>query len=61
MKEPTENNSTPVLKKPLECKDEVPEMKFSTLLEDFVITEQEEKEGGFFNKMNSKATTATLK
>ena len=61
MKELSENHSTTLQKKPKECEDQLIKLKFSTLKEDFVFTEQEEKEGGFFNKMNSKATTTTLK
>lgn len=42
------------LKKIKEHKEQIKKFRFSTLEEDFVITEQEEREGGFFGSMNLK-------
>ena len=35
-------------------KDRIKKLRFSTYQEDFVITDQEEKEGGFFGGLNLK-------
>jgi len=35
-------------------KDQIKKLKFSTYEEDFVITEQEEREGGFFGSRHLK-------
>jgi hypothetical protein len=35
-------------------KEEIKKFKFSNYREDFVITEQEEKEGGYFGSLNFK-------
>ena len=43
------NNS---LKKIKEHKEQIKKFRFSTHEEDFVITEQEEREGGFFGSVN---------
>jgi hypothetical protein len=40
------------LKKLRQHKERIKQFKFSNLQEDFVITEQEEREGGFFGSMN---------
>lgn len=42
------------LKKIKDQKDQIKKLRFSTYKEDFVITEQEEKEGGFFGNVNFK-------
>lgn len=40
------------LKKLKEHKEQIKKFRFSSYKEDFVITEQEEREGGFFGSMN---------
>jgi len=40
------------VKKLKEHKEQIKKFRFSTLEEDFVITEQEEREGGFFGSVN---------
>jgi len=42
------------LKKLRQQKDQIRKLRFSTYPEEFVITEQEEREGGFFGLANSK-------
>ena len=42
------------MRKLKEHKERIKEFKFSSFKEDFVITEQEEREGGFFGTMNFK-------
>lgn len=44
------------LKKIKENKEQIKKFRFSNWKEDFVITEQEEKEGGFFGNLNAKIT-----
>ena len=39
-------------------KQQLKKLKFSKYKEDFVITEQEEREGGFFGSLNFKTTSA---
>jgi hypothetical protein len=41
-------------KKIRQQKDRIKKLRFSTYQEDFVITEQEEREGGFFGSLNFK-------
>ncbi|HKZ65392.1 MAG TPA: hypothetical protein VJ111_03510 [Chitinophagaceae bacterium] len=43
------------LKKIKEHKEQIKKFSLSTYKEDFVITAQEEKEGGFFGRINFKA------
>lgn len=38
-------------------KEQIKKFRFSTYPEDFVITEQEEREGGFFGNSNLKIVT----
>ena len=38
-------------------KEQIKKFRFSTYPEDFVITEQEEREGGFFGSSNLKIVT----
>jgi len=42
------------LKKFRQQKERIRKLRFSTYQEDFVITEQEEREGGFFGSVNLK-------
>ncbi len=42
------------LKRLRQHKERIKEFKFSNFKEDFVITEQEEREGGFFGSYNFK-------
>lgn len=42
------------MKKLKQHKERIKEFKFSSYKEDFVITEQEEREGGFFGTLNYK-------
>ena len=42
------------LKKIKQHKEQIKKFSFSTYKEDFVITAQEEKEGGFFGRINFK-------
>ena len=42
------------LKKLRQQKEKIKKLRFSTYQEDFVITEQEEREGGFFGGVNLK-------
>ena len=42
------------MKKIKQHKERIKEFKFSSFKEDFVITEQEEREGGFFGTLNFK-------
>ena len=46
------------LRKVKQHKEQIKKFHFSTYKEDFVITEQEEKEGGFFGSMNFKIVSA---
>ncbi len=46
------------LKKIKVHKQQLKKLKFSNYKEDFVITEQEEREGGFFGSLNFKTTSA---
>lgn len=46
------------IKKIKQHKELIKKFRFSTYKEDFVITEQEEREGGFFGSLNFKATAA---
>ena len=47
---------TDSLKKVKQHKEQLKKYQFSTYKEDFVITEQEEREGGFFGSQNFKMT-----
>ena len=42
------------LKKLRQQKEKIKKLRFSTYQEDFVITEQEEREGGYFGSLNLK-------
>ena len=42
------------MKKLKQHKERIKEFKFSSFKEDFVITEQEEREGGYFGSLNYK-------
>ena len=42
------------LKKFRQQKERIQKLRFSTYKEDFVITEQEEREGGYFGSLNLK-------
>ena len=44
------------LKKIKQHKEQIKKFRFSSYKEDFVITDQEEKEGGFFGSLNFKIT-----
>ena len=44
----------PSLRKIKQHKEQIKKIMFSTYKEDFVITEQEEKEGGFWGSVNLK-------
>ncbi len=44
------------LKKIKQHKEVIKKFRFSSHKEDFVITEQEEREGGFFGSLNFKAS-----
>ena len=46
------------IKKIKQHKEAIKRFRFSTYKEDFVITEQEEREGGFFGSANYKASAA---
>lgn len=46
------------LKKFRQHKEQVKKLQFSNFKEDFVITAQEEKEGGFFGISNYRATSS---
>ena len=46
------------LKKIKQHKENIKKLSFSTYKEDFVITEQEEREGGFFGSLNFKPVSA---
>ncbi len=46
------------LKKIKEHKEFIKKFKFASYKEDFVITEQEEREGGFFGSLNYKSAAA---
>lgn len=46
------------LKKMKKHQDHLKKFKFSNYQEDFVITEQEEREGGYFGSLNFRATSA---
>ena len=46
------------LKKLKQHKEQIKKFKFSNYKEDFVITEQEEREGGFFGSLNFKPVSA---
>ena len=46
------------LKKIKAHKQQLKKLQFSNYKEDFVITEQEEREGGFFGSLNFKTTSA---
>ena len=45
---------TTSLKQIRQQKDRISKLRFSSYPEDFVITEQEEREGGFFGSINFK-------
>jgi len=47
------------LKKLRQQKDKIKKLRFSTYPEDFVITEQEEREGGFFGSLNLKILSSS--
>jgi len=46
------------LKKVKQRKEHIKKFRFSSYKEDFVITEQEEREGGYFGSMNFKMATS---
>ncbi len=46
------------IKKIKQHKEQINKFRFSTYKEEFVITEQEEREGGFFGSLNYKVTSA---
>ena len=46
------------MKKIKQHKEQIKKFRFSTYKEEFVITEQEEREGGFFGNTNYKVATA---
>jgi hypothetical protein len=46
------------LRKVKQHKEQIKKFHFSTYKEDFVITEQEEREGGFFGSMNFKMASS---
>jgi hypothetical protein len=46
------------IKKIKQHKEQIKKFRFSAYKEDFVITEQEEREGGFFGSLNYKASAA---
>lgn len=46
------------LKKIKQHKEQIKKFRFSAYKEEFVITEQEEREGGFFGTTNYKVATA---
>lgn len=46
------------LEKIKQHKEQLKKFSFSNYMEDFVITEQEEREGGFFGSLNFKTTSA---
>ncbi len=54
MKKSIEKFINASLKKIKEHKERIKNLRFSNYQEDFVITEQEEKEGGFFGSLNFK-------
>ena len=44
------------IKKIKQHKEQIKKFRFSNYQEDFVITEQEEREGGYFGSLNFKAS-----
>lgn len=46
------------LEKIKQHKEQLKKFQFSNYIEDFVITEQEEREGGYFGSLNFKTTSA---
>ena len=48
------------LKKIRQQKDQIKKLRFSAYIEDFVITEQEEREGGFFGSTNLKMASLKI-
>lgn len=46
------------LEKIKQHKEQLKKFSFSNYIEDFVITEQEEREGGYFGSLNFKTTSA---
>jgi len=44
------------IKKIKQHKEQIKKFRFSNYQEDFVITEQEEREGGYFGRLNFKAS-----
>ena len=46
-----------LVKKIKHPKEQIKKFRFSTHKEDFVITEQEEREGGFFGSLNMKSVS----
>jgi len=58
MKKPLEKFLNTSWKKIREKKNEIKKINFSNYKEDFVITEQEEKEGGFFGQLNFNIASA---
>ncbi len=49
---------TDSLKKVKQQKEQLKKFHFSTYKEDFVITEQEEREGGYFGSLNFKMASS---
>lgn len=58
MKKLSEKSPPPTLKKIKEPKEQTKRLNFSTYKEDFVITAQEEKEGGFWGGVHLKIASA---
>ena len=58
MKKPFTKLITASLKKIKQHKEQLKRFSFSNYREDFVITSQEEKEGGFFGRINWKTNPA---
>ena len=57
MKKTIEKFLNASLKKMKQHKEQIKKFSFLNYKEDFVITEQEEKEGGFFGNANFKVST----
>jgi len=57
MKKTIRNFITASLKKIKQHKEQIKKLRFSSYKEDFVITEQEEREGGFFGNSYLKIVT----
>lgn len=60
MKKTIEKFLSASLKKMKQHKEQIKKFSFSNYKEDFVITEQEEKEGGFFGNANFKVSSLKL-